>query len=211
MSEFNTRAADLCCAIERTLGWLQHYPTTSDVGTLLTEHLALLHEAELLMLTDAQPEDDPKPEFRRHTPDPRMTTPEFAEKIWSRYDQPKAEDLANYQSHIVKSDDAVAEIRKTYERSRDAAVATLAALEYTWGGGEQWQPPVVSEPWYPDNSGEWVEVPMGSQSEPAPLMPHTMVYSLGKREREERDWSARYAMSAMNLNWRNVVAYRAVK
>jgi len=34
---------------------------------------------------------------------------------------------------------------------------------------------------------------------------------LGKREREERDWSARYAMSAMNLNWRNVVAYRAVK
>lgn len=51
------RAAALRTAIDRTVSWLT-WPTDGDAKTLLTEHLALLHEAELLMLTDAQPEDE---------------------------------------------------------------------------------------------------------------------------------------------------------
>lgn len=58
MSAFNQPRADaLRTAIHGTAQHLRHYPD-GDAKTLLTEHLALLQEAELIFLTDAFVEEE---------------------------------------------------------------------------------------------------------------------------------------------------------
>lgn len=70
-------------------------------------------------------------------------------------------------------------------------------------------------PWYPDDSGEWVEVP--DDCTVCPLPDGTFVHYLLRSEREGKDYAA-YSNPADELNWDlepeengRIVAYKVVK
>ena len=66
------------------------------------------------------------------------------------------------------------------------------------------EPPVClcaeEVPWYPDNSGEWVEVPDACNYVPLELPESTRVYVLCKCERTERRWLP-FSAPAWDLYW----------
>lgn len=75
----------------------------------------------------------------------------------------------------------------------------------------------TSTPWYPDDSGEWVEVPEDLMEMPDRLLLSSLVEVLLKAEREDQ-YSGAVADFAANWNWgmsvdRNgrIVAYKVVK
>jgi len=76
----------------------------------------------------------------------------------------------------------------------ESAIATLQHLGYTYHGGEQWKPPIgpapvfsEEKPWYPDDSGEWVEVP-NTMMTPPPVGEDTIVEALYLNEREGKTY-----------------------
>ena len=77
--------------------------------------------------------------------------------------------------------------------------------------------PAPSTPWYPDDSGEWVEVPEDLMEMPAELRPSDLVHVMLKDDREKkRQWGC--PLSAGGWNWRHptdytlrIVAYKVVK
>jgi hypothetical protein len=75
--------------------------------------------------------------------------------------------------------------------------------------------PEPPTPWYPDDSGEWVEVP--DDCTVCPLPDGTFVHYLLRSEREGKDYAA-YSNPADELNWDlepeengRIVAYKVVK
>lgn len=71
----------------------------------------------------------------------------------------------------------------------------------------------ASEPyWYPDNSGEWVEIiSKGSELYPLPLAANTKVQTLSRHERARRCWDGRSISAAENWHWPSMVAYRVAE
>ena len=74
-----------------------------------------------------------------------------------------------------------------------------------------------STPWYPDDSGEWVEVPEDLVGRPAALPPETRIEVLLHDDRKEHAYKACTAM-AKNWMWAispgmggRIVAYKVVK
>lgn len=62
-------------------------------------------------------------------------------------------------------------------------------------------------PWYPDDSGEWVEIyPM-----PAPIHPDTVIQTLSKRERADKKQHNSAARPMKDWDWGQLVAYKVVK
>lgn len=74
---------------------------------------------------------------------------------------------------------------------------------------EDREPPTTEKPWYPDNSGEWVEVP--DDCVDCPVDPSEMVMSLSRFERETRNWIGQSITNARDWHWPNLVAYKVVK
>ena len=73
------------------------------------------------------------------------------------------------------------------------------------------------KPWYPDNSGEWVEVPDTLMEMPKGLQENTEIQSLLYSEREQKKWDAS-VLEAWELFWGHepghewrIVAYKIVK
>ena len=65
-------------------------------------------------------------------------------------------------------------------------------------------------PWYPDDSGKWVEVPPGVGSLPDELHPETVVLALSGGERTRQHlWDT--ALPAHRFNWSAIVAYKVVE
>ena len=79
--------------------------------------------------------------------------------------------------------------------------------------------PVSAEetPWYPDDSGEWVEIPDDHMTPPGSLSPDTFVEVLRKSERETKgyeSWSAKHSYWVWNHGPHEgcrIVAYKVVK
>lgn len=74
--------------------------------------------------------------------------------------------------------------------------------------------PVVKEepkdsPWYPDDSGEWVEVEI-SKGKPLGLDPMCKIEYLLTQERTGKQWKS-FPMLAGTLTFENVVAYKKVR
>ena len=65
-------------------------------------------------------------------------------------------------------------------------------------------------PWYPDDSGKWVEVIPGVGKRPDGLRPGTLVATLSSREREERQHSWPAPLKARHWSWSAIVAYKTV-
>ncbi len=109
-----------------------------------------------------------------------------------------------------------------------AAIATLQGMGYEHRGGVLWAPPVgkapkwldsaePSTPWYPDDSGEWVEVPEGLMEMPSALSPETRIEGLTRDEREGELYTYCNA-HAKHWPWfleshsdNRIVAYKVVK
>lgn len=65
-------------------------------------------------------------------------------------------------------------------------------------------------PWYPDDSGKWVEVPPGVGNLPNGLHPETVVLALSGGERTRQHlWDT--ALPAHRFNWSVIVAYKVVE
>lgn len=74
----------------------------------------------------------------------------------------------------------------------------------------------VEKPWYPDDSGLWVEVPQSSMGLPAELEAHTAVSVLIGYERESRNYSecsdpaSDWVWDHVSGSNRRIVAYRVL-
>jgi hypothetical protein len=64
----------------------------------------------------------------------------------------------------------------------------------------------VDSPWYPDNSGEWVEC--SDVEMPPELDPDTQVYWLLDGERIDREFHKTSPETASELDWSGIVAYK---
>lgn len=64
-------------------------------------------------------------------------------------------------------------------------------------------------PWYPDDSGEWVEVKMG-EGKPYELRDNDCIEYLLENERARQDWWS-YQELAGDLAFINIVAYKKVR
>lgn len=64
----------------------------------------------------------------------------------------------------------------------------------------------VETPWYPDDSGEWVEHDGG----PCPIDDETIVEHLWDAEREEKEYT-KMESRAGKFFWQNIVAYKVIK
>lgn len=183
------RAEALRTAIFQTLDWLRIHPT-GGTGTLLTEHLALLHEAELIYLTDAfvgegESASDPHAELRKTwAPGQRWQCRAPGESEWCDIDdfglrcQPSWDADCEYRSHPDDIDHS-------------------------------------PKPWYPDDSGEWVEVPDDQVG--CPVHADTRIEYLCARERLRKEWSTDQ-QAADQLSWGlstehggRIVAYKVVR
>lgn len=206
MTTFNQeRAEALRTAIIGTAQTLRHFPD-GDGKILLTEHLALLQEAELLNLTDAQGDD------------------EDAEIALKKAELRKAQDqLARWQG----TDDPHAELRKTWAPGQRWQMKTTfnkwkdlatppgwhSNVEYRRHPDDIDQPP---KPWYPDGSGEWVEVPADCMECPVPK--NCKVQTILLRERQRAVAYNPVSATAGNFSWDRtpadplrIVAYKVVR
>lgn len=93
------------------------------------------------------------------------------------------------------------------------AIATVALRPVlTWLGGPMPDPIPDEKPWYPDDSGEWVEWAGG----PCPVVYGAFVVILLRSYRENRDASMITPRNAVLCKWRHdgagddIVAYRVV-
>ena len=66
-------------------------------------------------------------------------------------------------------------------------------------------------PWYPDDSGKWVEVTPGVDKRPDGLRPKTLVATLSSGERNERQHLWPTPLKASRWNWSVIVAYKVVE
>lgn len=85
----------------------------------------------------------------------------------------------------------------------------------TLEGGSTLTASPAEKPWYPDDSGEWVEVPNGCRKNPIPDSDKIEYMTLGERIREK--WATEIT-SPMLLSWdfepdqlARVVAYKVIK
>ena len=73
------------------------------------------------------------------------------------------------------------------------------------------EPVAKAAPWYPDDSGKWVEVPPGVGNLPDGLPPETVVLALSGGERtRQRIWDTAL-LPAHRFNWSVIVAYKVVE
>lgn len=195
------RAEALRSAIQGTAYRITNYPA-SDAKTLLTEHLALLQEAELIYLTDA-------------------FVGEGEERIGTESDSVPPD---------IPETDPHAELRKSWAPGQRWQARSFRNGE--WGpwtpavaSGPLWLPHQEyrrhpadidpPKPWCPDNSGEWVEVPDDCMRCPVP--PETEIEYLLRFERNRKSWEPD-VREACNLSWTfatgrdaRIVAYKVVK
>lgn len=102
------------------------------------------------------------------------------------------------------ADDGVHDVGRSVLDSIDrsiSAIRTLEHLGYTWNGGELWKPPVgpaKPAPWYPDDSGQWVEVAAGPAAIPADvgLDDDDKIEVLVETERRYRSYQKRAVAAA---------------
>ena len=73
------------------------------------------------------------------------------------------------------------------------------------------EPVAKAAPWYPDDSGKWVEVTPDVGNRPDGLHPATLVSTLSSGERDERQHRWPAPLKARNWNWRDIVAYKVVE
>ena len=120
---------------------------------------------------------------------------------------------ACYRYGLVSHSDKLRDARKILfyaqaevERLEKLAVSSAADVE-----------PTAENPWYPDDSGEWVEVPDDLMERPAALAEDTRIEVLFRGEREDREWESCEG-SAGDLKWslpRNqisrIVSYRVIE
>lgn len=72
------------------------------------------------------------------------------------------------------------------------------------------EPVAKAAPWYPDDSGKWVEVAPKTGKRPDGLHPETLVATLSSGERKrQHHWDT--PRKARNGNWRGIVAYKVVE
>ena len=68
--------------------------------------------------------------------------------------------------------------------------------------------PEAEKPWYPDDSGEWVEVVGGQR----PNLPKgTKVHWLTRNERAKTVYTEFVSCDVREFNWSNICAYKVVK
>lgn len=221
------RAEALRSAIQGTAYRIKNYPE-GDAKTLLTEHLALLQEAELIYLTDAfvgegedqdrrlgrvdlqSLRDDPPAELRETwAPGQRWQVRTLGGRNWGDFDgQPSWASHLEYRRHPDDIDQPKAGV--TSQRGQivdpDGVLARQMAAD-----GRDAQP----KPWYPDDSGEWVEVPEDCMTCPVP--PKTEIDYLLRHERVSKRWGED-TREAGKLSWEwpsdtgpRIVAYKVVK
>jgi len=204
------RADALRTAIIGTSQTLRHYPD-GDAKTLLTEHLALLQEAELIFLTDAFVGDE--------SHDVKSDAILRAEA-----------ELRATQAELAKATDPHAELRKTWvpgqrwQFSFKEGEWEDVASEPMWGRHTAYRrhPDDIDQPkpWYPDDSGEWVELPE-IVVERAKLLqsisPLEKVEVMTRANREDRSWNSYVRQKSFwnffsrNQGFFNIVAYKVVK
>ncbi|GEM_PF-4320029 len=118
-------------------------------------------------------------------------------------------------------DEVVAIWNRRATDGRDARIAELeaelAALKATAPIPPNSTELAPATPWYPDDSGEWAEVPEDLMEMPAGLSPEALVAVLTENERETRVY-IRADKEAGHWNWRvspnlgvRIVAYKVVK
>lgn len=209
------RAEALRTAVIGTAQTLRHYPE-GDAKTLLTEHLALLQEAELIFLTDAFVEE----ESHDVKYDSEQIFPDISEL-----------DRAAGRVNLRKTDaDPHAELRKTWAPGQ--RWQARAWRDGVWGewtdansGGPLWFPHQQyrrhpddidqPKPWYPDDSGEWIEVPDDCMT--CPVDGDTRIEYLAAYERSGANY-IRDVIEADELSWGypaessvRIVSYKVVK
>lgn len=139
--------------------------------------------------------------------------------------------LRTYATEAVRQDRMGRPLTACDSAIATAAIKTLEGMGYSWNGGVLWKPPVgsayvrncrvtvdgkelglttsVPKPWYPDNSGEWVECE--PRKKPAELFGADKVTRLLQCERSEKTFGAGFVAEADRLSWTNIVAYKLVK
>lgn len=204
------RAEALRTAILGTAQSLRHSPE-GDVRTLLTEHLALLQEAELIYLTDAfvgEGEEQIGAESERVLPDLN----EFAARN------------EKFAKDNGLRGDPHAELRKTWApgqrwQRKEMGGDWVDTPKPSWLESVDYRrhPDDIdqSKPWYPDDSGEWVEVPDDCVDCPVPHT--TRVQFLYAKERKAETFNDQSAVAG-DICWDarphdpyRIVAYKVVK
>ena len=197
------RAEALRSAIHSTLDWLRIH--SGDTATLLTEHLALLQEAELIYLTDAfvgEGEEQIGAESERVLPDLN----EFAARN------------EKFAKDNGLRGDPHAELRKTWAPGQRWQCRTHGEDEWVeFTETPKWHPGLryrrhpddidPSKPWYPDDSGEWAE------GHPRGLPPHTEIsdFLYAFERKNQKHVALTRACFAHNLTSVAIVAYKVVK
>lgn len=227
------RAEALRTAIIGTSQTIRHYPE-GDAKNLLTEHLALLQEAELIYLTDAFVGENSIGVDESRVPQDGRVAQGFNATV-------EGGRIVNLHEpffpDIRELDRAAGRVRLGKE-----FVIPHAELRKTWAPGQRWQvldgdtwldtdqvpkwnpryayrrhPDDIDplKPWYPDDSGEWVEVPDNCMTCPVPT--GTRIEYLLRRECNTKRWRGD-VQEAGRLNWSwspgidsRIVAYKVVK
>lgn len=98
--------------------------------------------------------------------------------------------------------------RGIWRAAREDMLAEMRAIFHSF-------PPSENAPWYPDDSGEWVEVP--DYFVVSPVSACTVVEVLLQHERHEKSWKS-FPRAAGVFSWRrlsdsyaSIVAYKVVK
>ena len=198
----NDQAAKLRNAIQSTTSALAVLTTSSSLQTVLQTHLAELLVRERALFgcdTEAKPVDKATPGY----PDDNgkwVEVPPGARALPPGLDP-----------------NALIEVL-TYGERQSATYAGLVRPAKGWLGLVEHIAAyrVVSTaakdtPWYPDDSGKWVEVPPDVGNRPDGLHPATLVATLSSGERDERQHRWPAPLKARNWNWRDIVAYKVVE
>lgn len=123
-----------------------------------------------------------------------------------------------------EKDDAAAAWNRRAPDARDARIAELEAELATLKTPNSGSLPEMKQindlpatPWYPDDSGEWVEVPEDLAEMPAALSSETLIEGLTRYERDEQVYSKsqakarKWAWTAFPHFDNRIVAYKVVK
>lgn len=110
---------------------------------------------------------------------------------------------------------AASTLRSQYNRIAELEAELAAAKAPTSNSGSL--PEMPATPWYPDDSGEWVEVPEDLMEMPTGLKARTLVSVLFREERQRKSWAS-VSHSASAVLWimpaschTRIVAYKVVK
>lgn len=105
------------------------------------------------------------------------------------------------------------ELEQAQEKIADLE-QSLAIVHDKKAEPEQLKP---EQPWYPDYSGEWIEVPAGLIGKPKELHPRDLIQSITGNDRDTEKWFRPNACDeAAGINWycsdgSKIVAYKLIK